>query len=46
MIGIRFWDISFVNKFDIDILPAPYLLANDIIENLGAAVESFKEIIW
>ena len=45
MIGIRFWDISFVNKLDVDNLPDPDVLANDIIENLEAAVESFKEIM-
>jgi len=30
---------------DLDNLPDPDLLANDIIENLKAAVESFKEIM-
>ena len=30
---------------DLDNLPDPDLLANDIIENLEAAVESFKEIM-
>ena len=30
---------------DLDNLPDPDILANDIIENLEAAVESFKEIM-
>jgi type I restriction enzyme M protein len=30
---------------DLDNLPDPDLLANDIIENLESAVESFKEIM-
>ena len=30
---------------DLDNLPDPDVLANDIIENLEAAVESFKEIM-
>ena len=30
---------------DLDNLPDPDLLANDIIENLESAVESFKEIL-
>ncbi|MCF0060564.1 hypothetical protein MUK70_15075 [Dyadobacter chenwenxiniae] len=31
---------------DLDNLPDPDIFANDIIENLEAGIESFKEIMW